>query len=129
MAGLLKELLLDYGLHRLPIDQRNDISTAITSLYTAGVITNDDLRILNTYLSGYNAEEIASMFSLHADDIEQTLTRVIEAIETASGYTDDDFVYRVIKSTKYPKTKIGALGVYLRYYGRRFDTHEPTKAA
>ena len=117
MAGWIKELLLDYGLNRLSIDQRSDISTAISSLISAGVFTIYDIESLDMYISGYNAIEIAAHFHTTTDVIETNLTRILRAIETASGYTDTTFVHRV-------STRKNELSLFLIKHGQRFHTHE-----
>lgn len=120
MPGLLKELLLDYALHRLPIDQRNDLTTAIASLYRAGVIKRQDIIILDLYISGYTSKEIAVY--IPNTDIDATLSRMLKAIESASGYTDNGFIHKV--AALYSKERINKLTLFLIDHGNNFNTHE-----
>src|SRR5690349_19840198 len=124
MAGLIKELMLDYAMNRLSIDQRSDITTALQSLISAGVIPDNELKILNEYLSGYTAEEIAIEQYTTTEVIEKILGRLFIALETASGYTDEGFTERV-KQMSYPKTKIKLFSSFLNIYGAQFINHEP----
>lgn len=127
MSGLIKELLLDYGMNRLSIDQRSDITTAIESLYTANVLSNDDLIILNEYISGYTAIEIAHRYRRVTGEIENQLIRIFQAIEYASGYTDTNFVRRIEKS--YSRYKINRLNTFLMEHGKHFLIHDLSECA
>lgn len=121
MAGLIKEILLDYGLNRLSIDQRSDISSAINELITAGVIKPKELQVLDMYIAGYTAKEIAEHYITTTDKIEAILTRLCQAIEYASGYTDSGLVKRVKTKDMY---KLGELHSFLLKHGTKFFTHE-----
>lgn len=125
MAGWIKELLLDYGLNRLSIDQRSDISTAISSLIAANVLKPRDIIILHDYIAGYTATEIAEQFVTFTDDIETTLQRVFRAIETASGYTDTAFMRKV--RVRYAHTRLVDLSEFLIKHGQRYHNHEIAK--
>lgn len=127
MAGLIKQLLLDYAINRLPFEQKTDIATAIHSLQQSKVLSNSDMLLLDDYLSGYTAKEIAEQRTDITENIEQNLMRIIHAIEHASGYTDKKFIRRIEQNKKYSKTKIEVLEFYLQKYGKRFISHEPTK--
>lgn len=116
--------MLDYAMNRLSIDQRSDITSALQSLINAGVIPNKELYILNRYVSGYTAEEIAIEQYTTTEQIETLLERLFTALEAASGYTDDSFTERV-KQMHYPKTKLSLFRSFLSIYGSGFLTHEP----
>lgn len=122
MAGLVKELLLDYGLNRLSIDQRNDLSSAIQQLLSAGVLKATDIYMLNAYISGYTATEIATMFIVTTDVIEQRLTDICSAIEFASGYTDHSFLQKVRQ--KYTGIRLPDLRLFLKKHGTTFEGHD-----
>lgn len=122
MAGWIKELLLDYGLNRLSIDQRSDISTAINGLISAGVLSSKDIQILNSYISGYNATEIAEQQTTTTDQIEQTLLRMFRAIEIASGYTDMTFIRRA--GLRYSQKRLPELSLFLMQHGTKFFNHD-----
>lgn len=118
MAGLIKEILLDYGLDRLAIDQKNDIVMAINGLIKSKVISKLDLYVLNLYLSGFTAEEIARQYYTTQDIIESTLYRLMQAIESASGYTDDSFIYKINKRRQ------SAAIAFLSTHGKTFSKHD-----
>lgn len=122
MAGWIKELLLDYGLNRLSIDQRSDISTAISGLIEAGVFKQRDITILHSYIAGYTATEIAEQLTTTTDIVEADLVRVFRAIESASGYTDTAFVRKA--RLRYSETRLPELSLFLMKHGTRFHTHE-----
>lgn len=122
MAGLIKELLLDYGLNRLPIDIRSDISTTISSLVNAGVFKYYELTVLDRYISGYDVIEIAGQLNTTTDRIESDLIRIVKAIETASGYTDTNFVHKYRR--RYTEAKLTTLSLFLIKHGQRFYSHE-----
>lgn len=127
MAGLIKQLLLDYAINRLPFEQKTDIATAIHSLQQSRVLSDADLLLLDDYLSGYTVAEIAEQRIDITENIEKNLIRIIHAIEHASGYTDINFIRRIRQEKKYSKTKIPALERYLHKYGQMFISHEPMK--
>jgi hypothetical protein len=121
MAGWMKELMLDYGLNRLSIDQRSDISTAISTLISAGVITNNDINVLHSYIAGYTAIEIAQQEQTTTDQVEAQLTRIFRAIEYASGYTDSSFIQRAKQQYN---ARMAELSAFLLKHGQRFYTHD-----
>jgi len=120
--GWLKELILDYGLNRLSIDQKSDLSNAISTLYTSGIFAYTDLRILNDYVSGYTAPEIALRHMTTTDVIENILNRMFTAISTVSGYTDERFIESFAR--QYPITRKQKLAEFLLKHGQRFFTHD-----
>lgn len=121
MAGWIKELLLDYGLNRLSIDQRSDISTAISGLISAGVFKHREIMILHSYIAGYTATEIAVQYNTTTDTIEADLIRIFRAVESASGYTDVAFVRKA--ELRYI-SRVSELSLFLLKHGQRFHTHE-----
>jgi len=123
MAGLVKELLLDYALNRLNVDMRSDLTIAIQSALLS--FTQVDARMLNLYLSGYTAQEIATMFiRVTTADVEATLERMFTAIEEQSGYTDDNFIHKLESSNKYRKGGIRELNTFLGLHGKSYTAHE-----
>ncbi len=125
MAGWIKELLLDYGLNRLSIDQRSDISTAINTLVEAGVLKPRDIMILHSYVAGYTATEIAEQLVTVTDEIDSILQRVFRAIETASGYTDTAFIRKA--RLRYSESRLVDLSSFLIKHGQRYHNHDVVK--
>lgn len=125
MSGYIKELLLDYGLNRLSIEQRSDISAAINGLIEAGVFNRRDIEILHSYVAGYTATEIAEQQHTTTDKIETILIRIIRAIENASGYTDTALLHKA--RLRYSQVKITELSLFLFKHGQRFFNHDLTK--
>lgn len=123
MAGLVKELLLDYALNRLNVDLRSDLTIAIQGALLSGVFTTQDAAFLNLYLAGYSAVEIAQMYSTTTDKVEIVLERLFVAIEEQSGYTDEGFTRKIELTHKYRKSGIQELRSFLTSHGRKYITH------
>jgi hypothetical protein len=117
MAGLIKELLLDYALNRLHVDVRSDLTIAIQSALLS--FTQREALYLDMYLSGYNAIEIAA-----TEHVEGVLERIFTAIEEQSGYTDDNFIHRLELTKKYRKGGIRELHSFLALHGKSYIAHE-----
>src|SRR5437868_5847929 len=122
MAGLVKELLLDYALNRLNVDMRSDLTIAIQSALVS--FTHRDAEYLDKYLSGYNAVEIAAQYIETTAHIEAALERIFTAIEEHSGYTDQSFVHKLELTKKYRKGGIRDLNTFLALHGRSYTAHE-----
>jgi hypothetical protein len=122
-SAWIKQLLLDYGLNRLSIDQKSDIVSAIDGLIKARVLSYNDLQILNLYISGYTATEIANMhIQSSTARIEAILTRVVMAIGTGSGYTDDQLVQRAKQHQI--RTKMPKFITFLQQHSTTFTEHD-----
>ena len=122
MAGLVKELLLDYAVNRVGVDVRSDLTIAIqTALLSFG---RTEAIYLNLYLSGYTAQEIAQKTTGITEEVEQTLQRIFTAIEHTSGYTDQNFINRLQLTKKYRKAGIEALNAFLIKHGQQYAIHE-----
>lgn len=124
MAALVKELLLDYALNRLTVDMRSDLTIAVQSALSSSVFTYNDVRILNMYLSGYTAEEIALQFMIETRMIELQLQRIFTAIEAYSGYTDDEFIHKLELTKKYRKGGMRDLNAFLQEHSKHYTAHE-----
>jgi hypothetical protein len=122
MAGLIKELLLDYALNRLHVDVRSDLTIAIQSALLS--FTQREALYLDMYLSGYNAIEIAARFIDTTEHVEGVLERIFTAIEEQSGYTDDNFIHRLELTKKYRKGGIRELHSFLALHGKSYIAHE-----
>jgi len=126
MAAWIKELLLDYGLNRLSPDQKTDILTAIDGLIKSRALSPIDVWMIHAYIAGYTAEEIASLlyniqWSITSEQVEKELYRMMVAIATASGYTDDILIQRA-KRNKLP-TKLAAFTKFLDNTGKDYQRH------
>lgn len=124
MAGIIKELMLDFSLNRLNVDMRSDLIVAIQSILLSHTFTYREIEYLNMYLSGYNAIEIAAHYLKHTEEIEAVLERVFSAIEHESGYTDQSFIHKLELSNKYRKGKIRDLSSFLVLHGKSYLTHD-----
>lgn len=122
MAGLIKELYIDYSLNRLSLEEKSDLSVAVITAYRSGVLSGYDLRILDYYLQGYSAEEIAVKEIEVSTVIESILIRIFIILETVSGYTDERFIERIMSTKLYSRAKINALKTYVHTHGETF-TH------
>lgn len=126
-AAWIKELLLDYGLNRLSIDQKNDIASAIDGLIKSRVLSYIDAWILHAYVAGYTAEEIASLlytiqWHITTEQVENELQRMMLAVGTASGYTDDLIIERA-KQTQF-RTKIPRFITFLQQHSTTYMEHD-----
>lgn len=124
MAGLLKELLLDYALNRLSVDMKSDLTIAIQTALQSDVFNTTDAHMLNMYLSGYTSEEIALRFMTTTAKVNEYLCRIFTAIEDYSGYTDDNFIHTLEMTHKYRKSGIRDLTVFLEEHGTVYGKHE-----
>lgn len=95
---LVKELLHDLVHNKLDIDSRVVLVSAIEHIYKSGVCTKKDILLLDLYLCGYSAEEIAMQSVLSTEVVISILARVITAIEHTSGYLDDLFLQRAAQT-------------------------------
>lgn len=125
MAGLIKELLLDYSLNRLSVDTRSDLTIAIQHALTSGAFKIRDITMLNLYLSGYTAKDIAAMtVTLSEPEIEAILERIFIAIEYTSGYTDEGLVHKLELTKRYRKSNLSKLELFLQDHGKHYTFHD-----
>lgn len=113
-AVLIQELLYDATMKRIHIDLYADLAIAIETVFKSGVFTKEDVMILDLYLCGYNIEEISARKNIHSEDIIQKLNRLFLAIETVSGYSDEDFIQRMRVKYKNRPLAIKKLQLYLQ---------------
>jgi CRISPR/Cas system CSM-associated protein Csm2 small subunit len=119
----IKELLLDYGMGLLSVEQRTEISSAIATLITAQVFTKQDIYMLHDYIAGYTAKEIAERNKLAESDVVANLARMTFVLSYATGYTDDTIIYRA-EQRLYPK--VHKFKEYLKKHAADFNTHGDT---
>lgn len=119
----IKELLLDYGMGLLSVEQRAEISSAITTLITAQVFNSQDIYMLHDYIAGYTASEIAARSELIESDVVANLTRMTFVLSYATGYTDDTVIYRA-EQRLYPK--VNKFKDYLKKHAVDFNNHGDT---
>lgn len=124
MAGLVKELLLDYGLNRLSVDMKSDLTIAIQSALTSDVFNRSDAQMLDMYLSGYTSEEIGQRLNILTAKVNEYLWRIFTAIETISGYTDEAFIHKLELTHKYRKGGIRDLSLFLETHSAVYGKHE-----
>lgn len=122
MAGLVKELLLDYALNRLSVDLRSDLTIALQSALLS--FTPREIKYLDMYLSGYNAVEIAAHYIQTTESVNKTLERIFIAIEETSGYTDENFIHKLELSKRYRKGGIRELDYFLSAHSKDYFSHE-----
>lgn len=131
MPGYIKELLLDYGLNRLHVDLRSDLSISIQSAFESGVFNALDFAWFEFYIEGYTAKEIADLqnlvpgFTLITTEIvEVSLERVVTAIETLSGYNDDILIHKVERDRQYRRSGVRELKDFLSAHGQDYMSHD-----
>ncbi len=124
MAGLIKELLLDFALNRVSVDLKSDLSIAIQNALLSGVFTIRDVDYFMMYLAGYSSIEIAAKCITTTAQVEQQLERIFTAIEEYSGYTDQAFIRKVELSGKYRKGGIRDLSTFLVLHSKQYVEHD-----
>ena len=125
MSGYIKELLLDYGLNRLHVDLRSDLSIAIQSAFYSGVFSGRDFAWFEYYLAGYTAKEIADLQTFTTtEQVETTLSRIFTAIGYYSGYSDDVLVNKVERDKQYRRSGIRELKDFLLQHGQSYMSHD-----
>jgi len=122
MSVLVRELLLDASLNRLPIDTHSDLIVAVQIVLTSGICSERDINIFDFYLSGYTATEIAHMLIMTTEEINNILARLFTAIEETSGYTDDLFIQK-LERQRYRRSGIDRMKVFLKEQSLCFDGH------
>jgi hypothetical protein len=124
MSAYCKELLLDLAMNRLPIDLRTDLIVAIQDVINSRVFTRREIEYLDRFLQGYDSIEIAQHYLTTSDIVEQALSRIMEAIEYTSGYTDM-LLYRKIQMLgKYSRSKLLTFKDFLMKHGEVFSIKE-----
>lgn len=118
VAALCKELLFDLVSNKLSVEDRVSLNVAIEVLIKSGAVKKNELVLLDLYLSGYSAEEIAIVQFLSTETVINILSRLLIAIEYESGYLDELFVQKM--SHKYSPRQITLLKKYLEKHGRTF---------
>lgn len=122
MSGLLKEILLDYGLAKLSVEERADIDLAINDLYRGSVLSKYDVSILHSYVAGYTADEIASMWRKTTNEIELRLSEIVEAVAEQLKISDDQLI-NYAKRNGYPASKMNNFALFLKEHGLRYMQH------
>lgn len=122
-AALVKELLLDLAQHKLTIDTRSDLLTAIKRMYMSGVYTLKDIQILDLYLQGYTVEEIATQYNTFSNSIQELLERLFITIAEISGYNDDLIIQRAVYTYGHRPAKLEEFKHFLKLQGNHFSSH------
>lgn len=115
--------MLDYALNRLSVDMRSDLTIAIQDALLSGVFTPQDIKKLDLYLQGYTASEIAIIYTITTNEVEETLERIFTAIEELSGYDDDLLIRKVEANKQYRRSGISELRAFLTVHGKHFMSH------
>lgn len=124
MSAYCKELLLDLAMNRLPIELRTDLIVAIQDVINSRVFTRKEIEYLDMYLQGYDSVEIAQYYITTTEIVEQALSRIIEAIEHTSGYTDMLLYRKVQMLGKYSRSKLLIFKDFLMKHGEVFSIKE-----
>ena len=115
MSSLCKELLLDYGMRKLPIEEIIDIECALQKL------PSFIRHILFLYIAGYTADEIVvkvntQYFSnLSRDSVQELLQSAVKSIAEELRIHDVQ-VINLAKKKNYPSAKIPKLQLLLKYH-------------
>jgi len=118
LASYVKELLFDYAHGRLDIHQRIDLTMALEHL------PKKDLELLDLYLAGYNAMEIAYDRGIQLSDVELSLEHILHFIEERTGYSDQQIIHKVVRLKKYSQRRINEFRVFLKRHSTQFMIHD-----
>lgn len=118
MASLVKELLADLAHNRLDIDTRITLVSTLEHLCLSKAFTKNDIILLNEFLCGYSAEELALRHFLSTETVISTLSRLCVAVEFHSGYLDQSLLDRWAK--KYTPQQVERAKDYLQKYSKEF---------
>lgn len=123
MSSLCKELLLDYGMRKLPIEEIIDIECALQKL------PSFIRHILILYIAGYTADEIVvkvntQYFSnLSRVSVQELLQSAVKSIAEDLRIHDAQ-VIQLAKKKNYPSTKIPKLQLLLKNHVKDYTTHQ-----
>lgn len=123
MSSLCKELLLDYGMRKLPIEEIIDIECALQKL------PSFIRHILILYIVGYTADEIVvkvntQYFSnLSRASVQELLQSAVKSIAEELRIHDAQ-VINLAKKKNYPSTKIPKLQILLKNHIQDYTTHQ-----
>lgn len=123
MSSLCKELLLDYGMRKLPIEEIIDIECALQKL------PSFIRHILILYIVGYTADEIVvkvntQYFSnLSRVSVQELLQSAVKSIAEDLRIHDAQ-VIQLAKKKNYPSTKIPKLQLLLKNHVKDYTTHQ-----
>jgi hypothetical protein len=122
--ALMKQLLFDATLHRLPFELNADIISVVEQTLVSGVFSDQDIAWFDLYLSGYNACDIAERYITTEDKVIVVLERIIQAIAETSGYTDESFIHRLHKNRMLSKLQREKLRTVLEAYSNDYILYE-----
>lgn len=125
MSGLTKEILLDYGMGRVSLEEKFDIDLAIKDITQRGDITRIEKKILMMYIYGYTANEIASEIVLPTELVELSLTHTIQLLSARLNIHDEDFIDRVKDTVR--QSKIEEFRAFLEQHDKHYTTHNVKK--
>lgn len=123
MSSLCKELLLDYGMRKLPIEEIIDIECALQKL------PSFIRHILILYIAGYTADEIVvrantQYFSnLSRTSVQELLQSAVKSIAEDLRIHDAQVV-NLAKKKNYPSAKIPKLQLLLKNHVQDYTTHQ-----
>ena len=120
MSSLCKELLLDYGMRKLPIEEMIDIQCALQKL---PAFTK---RILLLYIYGYTADEIVSkvnIANLSSLAVQELLQSAVKSIAEDLRIHDAQ-VIQFAKKKNYSSAKIPKLQLLLKEHVQDYTTHQ-----
>jgi len=120
MAGYIKQVLLSNKYDDL---FRVDLVVCIQDAYKYQILSHQDVRLLDLYLSGYTNVEIGRLENTTTEDVDTKLTRVFRILETLLEYTDEGFINK-LRLSNYRKTGISKMEELLAVESKDFSHHE-----
>lgn len=125
VASLLKELLLDYGMEKLSLEEKADIDSAIDALIRRGDMQQWHKQILLAYAYGYTDQEIATATNIEVSTITLLLASLIYTLASELHIEDDEFVERI--KERVPQSKLPLFRQFLKEHYLRYDNHSVRK--
>jgi hypothetical protein len=122
MPALTKELLLDYAINKLTVEEKADIENTISALYYNGALTGLQIKMLYAYIYGYTGEEIAQLFHMSIVEVEVQLTAAVTQIGNMLQVHDESLV-KFAKRNNYPPSKMEDFIVFLHVHGSVYKQH------
>lgn len=87
--ALIQEMLLDYPMGKLTLEERADIDIAIQLALQYNILTHSTIILLDMYVQGYGSDEIALEKGLEENDVIEQLRKACRIIGAITRYNDE----------------------------------------
>lgn len=114
----IKETVIDWAHDRVSVEERFDITRAMQQYAHTSGANRRSMEYVALYAFGYTSPEIARIYGVVTDEIEQELARGLIALATAMGMYDTP-LFRDI-----PRKNHELLTGFLVYHSTTFTMHD-----